>query len=129
MVRKKEKALIKAIAFTAYPCDDVTRARAWYEDALGLTFAGPYVEDGVERYNEAHLGDGCFSLMWSKWVEREPGSGAGVAFEVEDLQAAIQSLRDKRIPIRKFEDGPVCKTVTLRDPEGNKVTLHQKKPR
>jgi catechol 2,3-dioxygenase-like lactoylglutathione lyase family enzyme len=119
--------VIKAIAFTAYPSNDVAGTRAWYENVLGLSFAGPYLEDGVERYNEAHLGDGCFSLMWSKWVGREPGSGAGVAFEVSDIDSATQQLRDNGVIIDLVEDGPVCKTVAVRDPEGNKVTLHQKK--
>jgi catechol 2,3-dioxygenase-like lactoylglutathione lyase family enzyme len=123
------RELIRAIAFTAYPSDDVARTRAWYENILGLSFAGPYLEDDVERYNEAHLGDGCFSLMWSKWVGREPGSGAGVAFEVADIEAAIRSLRDKGVTIDGVEDGPLCKTAAIRDPEGNKVTLHQQKAR
>ena len=65
--------MIKDIAFTAYPSDDVAATRAWYERMLGLRFAGPYVEDGVEKYNEAHLAGGCFSLMASEWVGRSPG--------------------------------------------------------
>jgi hypothetical protein len=57
--------MIKSIAFVAYPSDDVAGTRAWYEGMLGLVFAGAYVEDGVEKYNEAHLGNGSFSLMAS----------------------------------------------------------------
>ena len=55
--------MVKHIAFVAYPSNDVAGTRAWYEKMLGLQFAGPYSEDGVEKYNEVHLGDGCFSLM------------------------------------------------------------------
>ncbi len=40
--------IIKDIAFTAYPSNDVAGTRAWYEEYLGLEFAGPYVEDGLE---------------------------------------------------------------------------------
>lgn len=119
--------MIKHIAFTAYPSNDVAGTRAWYEEKLGLTFAGPYTENGIEKYNEAHLGSGCFSLMASEWVGREPGSGAGIVFEVEDVEAAAQSLRDKGVSVAAIDDGPVCKTVAFSDPEGNKVTLHQKK--
>lgn len=119
--------MIKAIAFTAYPSDDVPSTRAWYEEYLGLAFAGPYVEDGVERYNEAHIGDGCFSLMWSKWVGRDPGSGAGVTFEVSGLDEAVRALLAKGVAIAAIENLPTCKTATLHDPEGNKITLHEKK--
>jgi catechol 2,3-dioxygenase-like lactoylglutathione lyase family enzyme len=119
--------MIKGIAFVAYPSDDVARTRAWYEETLGLVFAGAYVEDGIEKYNEAHLGDGCFSLMASEWVRRPPGSSAGVFFEVDDLEAAMRSLRDKGVALDGVFDGPVCKQASIADPDGNTITLHQKK--
>ncbi|HYK52818.1 MAG TPA: VOC family protein, partial [Candidatus Eremiobacteraceae bacterium] len=107
--------------------DDVASTRAWYETVLGLTFAGPYVEDGVEKYNEAHLATGCFSLMASEWVGRKPGSGARAVFEVDDIDAAVRSLRAKGALVEEIWDGPVCKQTSLSDPEGNKITLHQQK--
>lgn len=119
--------LIKEIAFTAYPSNDVAGTRIWYERVLGLQFAGPYVEDGIEKYNEAHLGNGCFSLMASEWVGREPGSAAGIVFEVTDIEETVRSLRDKGILADDIFDGPVCRQTSLTDPEGNKVTLHEKK--
>jgi predicted enzyme related to lactoylglutathione lyase len=118
--------MIKDIAFTAYPSNDVAGTRAWYEEKLGLIFAGPYVEEGVEKYNESHFGSGCFSVMASEWVGREPGSAAGVVFEVEDIEKATRSLRGKGVMVEDVYEGPVCKQVSFSDPEGNKVTLHQK---
>jgi catechol 2,3-dioxygenase-like lactoylglutathione lyase family enzyme len=118
--------MIKDVAFTAYPSDDVAGTRAWYEDCLGLTFAGPYVEDGVEKYNEAHVGSGCFSLMASEWVGRAPGSAAGIAFEVDDLERDVALLRAKGVAVADIDVGPVCKQTSLNDPEGNRITLHQK---
>lgn len=120
--------MIKDIAYIAYPSDDITRTRAWYERVLGLNFAGPYIEDGIEKYNEAHLATGCFSLMASDWVGRPPGSGAGAVFEVEDIESAVRWLRERGATVEDIWDGPVCKQTSLNDPEGNKVTLHQKKP-
>jgi len=118
---------IKHIAFVAYPSDHVAATRAWYENTLGLTFAGPYIEDGAEKYNEAHLATSCFSLMASEWVGRPPGAGAGAVFEVDDIDAAIHELRDKGVTIDDVFDGPVCKQASFADPEGNKVTLHQRR--
>jgi hypothetical protein len=51
--------MVKDIAFVAYPSDDVAGTRAWYENTLGRTFAGPDIEDGAEKYNEAHLATSC----------------------------------------------------------------------
>jgi predicted enzyme related to lactoylglutathione lyase len=65
--------------------------------------------------------------MASEWVGRPPGSGAGAFFEVEDLDAAIRELRDNGVTIGDVFDGPVCKQVSLADPEGNKITLHQRR--
>jgi catechol 2,3-dioxygenase-like lactoylglutathione lyase family enzyme len=118
---------IKDVAFVAYPSDDVAGTRTWYENTLGLAFAGPYVEHGVEKYNEAHLTTSCFSLMASEWVGRPPGAGAGAVFEVDDIEAAMHELREKRVRVEDVFDGPVCKSVSLADPEGNKITLHEAK--
>jgi catechol 2,3-dioxygenase-like lactoylglutathione lyase family enzyme len=119
--------MITGIAFTAYPSNDVAGTRAWYERTLGLAFAGPYVEDGIEKYNEAHLANGCFSLMAAEWVGRDPGSGAGLVFEVGDLDEAMATLRGQGVMLEDIFDGPVCRQTSLADPEGNKITLHQKK--
>ena len=117
--------MIKEIAFTAYPSNDVKPTREWYEKTLGLKFSAPFAEDGVEKYNEARVGNGYFSLMTHEWMERKPGSGVGVAFEVENMDDAIRELRAKGIDIGDPYETPVCKVTSFDDPEGNKVTLHQ----
>ena len=81
--------MIKEIAFTAYPAKDVAGLRKWYEDKLGFTFSGPYEEDGVEKYNEANVGGGYFSVLTQEWADREPGSASGVVFEVDDIDDTV----------------------------------------
>ena len=117
--------MIKDIAFTGYPCNDVAATRAWYEKNLGLHFAGAYSEDGKEQYNEAHLGSTAFALVTHEWLERPAGTGVGVAFEVEDLEKLITTLRASGLTVSDAYETPVCKMSSLDDPEGNKVTLHQ----
>ena len=117
--------MIKEIAFIAYPSNNVKSAREWYEKTLGMKFGTPFEEDGVEKYNECNLNNGYFSLMTSEWTEREPGTGSGVAFEIDDLDEAIKQLRAKGIEIEDPYVTPVCKIASFNDPEGNKVTLHQ----
>lgn len=120
---------IADIAFTVYPSHDVAAARAWYEKNLGWVFAGPYLEDGVEKYNEAHFPGGCFSLMESQWVGRDPGTAASVYFEVDDLREAIESLRARGVAVEEPFETPVCTQALLHDGEGNRIWLHQRKPR
>jgi len=117
--------VIKEIAFTAYPANDVAALRQWYQDTLGLNFSGPYLEEGVEKYNEAKIGDGYFSLMTHEWIERPAGSASGVVFEVDNIDDTIADLRKKGVAIDDPYATPVCKLTSFEDPEGNKVTLHQ----
>lgn len=119
--------MIKEIAFTAYPCRNVESTRRWYEEKLGLTFAGPYCEDGIEKYNEAHIATGCFSLVSDEWLEGAAGTGIGLAFEVDDLDPMLAALAANGVAASGHFDGPVCKQATVRDPEGNRITLHQRK--
>jgi predicted enzyme related to lactoylglutathione lyase len=116
--------MIKEIAFTSYPAKNVAALRKWYEEHLDLRFSHPYVEDGVEKYNEANVGGGYFSLMSAEW-QAAPGTGSGVTFEVDDLDASIAGLRAKSIEVEEPHVTPVCKLTSFHDPEGNKVTLHQ----
>lgn len=117
--------MVKHIALTAYPSNDVAGTRRWYEETLGLVFAGAYVEDGVEKYNEAHLGDGCFSLMAAEWTHRAPGSASSVYFEIDDLENTVASLEAKGIRIEDRFAGPVCVQASFCDPEGNRITIHE----
>lgn len=117
--------MIKEIAFTAYPAKDVSGLRKWYEEKLGLRFSGPYEEDGVEKYNEAKVGDGYFSILWQGWANRDPGSASGVVFEVDDMDATVADLRKKGIQAEDPYDTPVCRISSFEDLEGNKVSLHQ----
>jgi len=97
--------VIKEIAFTAYPSKDVATLRKWYEDKLGLKFGSPYEEDGVEKYNEANVGGGYFSILWHEWQDRAPGSASGVVFEVDDIDKETAELRGRasrlKTPMRR----------------------------
>ncbi len=117
--------IVKDIAFTAYPSGDVAATRRWYEETLGLRFAGPYVEDDVEKYNETHLGNGTFALIAAEWAGRSPGSAASVYFEVDSVDAWVESLRASGVAIDERFEGPVCKQASFRDPEGNRVAIHE----
>lgn len=115
--------MVKDIAFTAYPARDVQALRAFYADALGLNFTGPFEEGGVLKYDEARVGTGWFSVMTSEWGLSGPA--ASIAFEVDDIEKSFAELRAKGVKTDEIHDTPVCRLGSFTDPEGNKVTLHQ----
>lgn len=115
--------MIKDIAFSAYPAKNVGALRDFYSNVLGLTFTGPFAEDGVLKYDEAQVGSGWFSVMTNDWLEVAPSGG--VAFEVDNIDKTVEDLRSKGVTVENIYDTPVCRLTSFNDPEGNKVTLHQ----
>jgi predicted enzyme related to lactoylglutathione lyase len=51
-----------------------------------------------------------------------------VALEVKDFRAAVASLGEHNVPIIVGPiEMPTCRMATVRDPDGNKLTLHRRK--
>jgi predicted enzyme related to lactoylglutathione lyase len=117
--------VIKEIAFSAYPAADVRKLHEFYTKTLGVPLGEPMEFDGVAGYAEGKVGEGYFALLLDEWLDRPKGSGAGVAFEVDDLDKMSAELRAKGIEVSEPMVFPVCKLANFTDPEGNKVTLHQ----
>lgn len=118
--------MIKEIAYTAYPAKDVKALRDWYHDTLGLTFSNPYEENGKLQYDEAAVGNnGWFSLMTNEWIGAPPGSASGIVFEVDDIEKERNQLVSRGVKSEEIYDTPVCRVFSFKDPEGNKVSMHQ----
>ncbi|GAC1657404.1 MAG: VOC family protein [Vulcanimicrobiaceae bacterium] len=117
--------MIKEIAFTVYPANDVANVAAFYSDVLGLNMTNKHEEDGKMQYAEYTVGNGYFGVMTHEWMEREAGSASGIGFEVDDLDAWLKTLESKGVKVEKPYDTPVCRVSSVSDPDGNKVTFHQ----
>lgn len=65
--------------------------------------------------------------MMPDW--KPAAQGGIVGLEVEDFDAAVARLRadDVRFLYDPFET-PVCRMVTVLDPDGNAITIHKRKP-
>jgi predicted enzyme related to lactoylglutathione lyase len=120
MVRCKE------IAFVAYPVTDMARARRFYEGLLGFKPNAPLTSDNP-HWIEYDLGPGTIGIGSSpQWLPSPDGPSA--AIEVEDFDGAIATLRQHNVPIIIGPmDFPSCQMATVRDPDGNKLTLHKRK--
>jgi predicted enzyme related to lactoylglutathione lyase len=110
------------IAFSVYPVTDLKRAREFYERTLGLK-PGMVYEGENQGYIEYEIGPGVLAI----------GAGSeqlrpSVALEVENFDAAIAELRESGA---KFGidplDLPDCRMAAIVDPDGNTITIHQRK--
>jgi len=117
---------IKGIGFVGVPVTDLKRARAFYEDVLGLKISdemmgGKWIEYGV--------GDDTLAIanVSDTWTPSDQGTGA--ALEVEDFDEAISRLKDRQVRFvaEPFET-PCCHMAVIQDPDGNKLMIHKLKP-
>jgi catechol 2,3-dioxygenase-like lactoylglutathione lyase family enzyme len=117
--------MFKKIAFTMFSVDDAMRARAFYEDVLGLT-RGLASPDGV--WTEYDLpGGGCLALFrHPDLAAARPAGGASVAFEVADLDALNHRLTAAGVTYQgNIVHGPNCRMSNIVDSEGNAIILHE----
>jgi predicted enzyme related to lactoylglutathione lyase len=118
--------MFKRVAFTMYPVTDMVRARAFYEETLGLPKSrngatSPWVEFDLP-------GGGCLAI--TNVSESEPSASAGgmIALEVEDLDALVRDLKSKGAAIvGEGIEGPGCHMAVVKDPDGNALILHRLK--
>lgn len=114
---------LQKVAFTMFPVEDAARARAFYEEVLGLR-RGLASANGM--WTEYDLpGGGCLALFCHPQAAGKPG-GASIAFEVSDLDALNARLRAAGVTYRgDVVHGPNCRMSNIVDSEGNGIILHQ----
>jgi predicted enzyme related to lactoylglutathione lyase len=116
----------KEIAFVAYPVTDVIRARKFYEDVLGFKPNAP-LKSETQAWIEYDIGAGTLGIGSSEqWNLSQ--DGPSVALEVDDFNAAVATLREHNVQIIIGPlEMPTCYMATVRDPDGNKLTIHRRK--
>lgn len=117
--------MIKKIAFTMYPVENLERARNFYEKILNLKASKLSAEGQWVEYDLP--GGGCFCITnLAQGVKPSGDRGGSVAFEVENIDKLVTELKakDVRVKVDTFPT-PVCKIAVILDSEGNAVTLHQ----
>jgi predicted enzyme related to lactoylglutathione lyase len=119
------RQMIKGIAFTGSSVTDMKRARAFYENVLGLN---PSEEMAGGKWIEYEVGGGTFAItnIDPEWTPSEQGTA--IAFEVDDMDVTIGKLKKSgaKFFLDKSET-PVCWTAIIYDPDRNKVVIHKRK--
>jgi predicted enzyme related to lactoylglutathione lyase len=111
-------------AFVAIAVSDAERARKFYQETLELNpsttaMGGAWVEYDL---GPVTIGVGCHPAWKSS------RDGTTVAFEVEDIDAAIAKLKERGVTFdMEKTETPVCWMAQFRDPDGNKLVAHKRK--
>ena len=119
--------MFSKVAFTMYPVVDAARARAFYEDTLGLT-VGIHSPNG--EWTEYDLpGGGCLALFRTADILPSASAGGSVALEVDDLDALNARLHDEGVTyLSEMVYAPACRMSIILDSEGNSLILHERHP-
>jgi predicted enzyme related to lactoylglutathione lyase len=122
--------LANAPLTTILPVLDLARARAFYEQKLGLR-GGRSKPDGKYEYP---VGNGALALFQRSSATK--ADHTAVSFAVRDINAAIRELESRGVTFHDY-DLPGLKTVEhvcvlgsekaawFSDPEGNILCLHE----
>ena len=125
MKRAVSPGMVKEMAFTAYSVRDVPRAQQFYRDTLGLRPGELF----SEHWAEFEVGNTTFGVGNGEPLGYPPGKSSGAVFEVDDINAMRERLKEKGVEVSEVHESPVCFSVFASDPEGNKFGIHQRKPK
>ncbi|MDN5941898.1 MAG: VOC family protein [Nitrospira sp.] len=115
------------IAVASYPVTDLKRARQFYEGVLGLKEARFIGKEG-KGFVEYDIGKSTLAIGNGAPDWKPSAGGGSVALEVDDFDSAINRLRASGCGFRlEPMETPVCHMAIVSDPDGNSVTIHQRK--
>lgn len=116
---------ITGMDFSGYMVKDAARAIDFYREVLRLEPVMVYPDN---RGAEYELADGTTFGLWGgggKVMPFQPSNG--ILFAVDDLEAAVDAVKARGIPVVMETETPVCRMAMINDTEGNTITLHKRK--
>jgi catechol 2,3-dioxygenase-like lactoylglutathione lyase family enzyme len=94
-------------AFSGFSVDDLARAKAFYAETLGLKV------DDEGAGLRLHLPGGGGVFVYPK-DDHQPATFTILNFEVDNIDAAVDALRDKGVQFEHYEDIPTDEKGVLR---------------
>jgi catechol 2,3-dioxygenase-like lactoylglutathione lyase family enzyme len=117
-------------AYSGFAVDDADKARAFYEDALGLRVSA----EGMGGLLRLHLGSGADVLVYPK-PGHVPATFTVLNFPVPDIEKAVDELTSRGVRFEHYENPPTDERGIMRaggpliawftDPAGNIFSVLQ----
>ena len=118
-------------ATSGFAIRDLNEAREFYEGTLGLEVEVLDAEHGLTRLK---LAEECDVLMYLS-ADMRPASYTMLNFEVDDIDAAVDSLVERGVTIERYDGfehdakgivrGPGPQIAWFEDPSGNVLSVLQ----
>ena len=115
-------------AFSSFSVDDLSRAKSFYGETLGLEVS----EDRMGL--ELHLANGCNVFVYTK-ADHTPATFTILNFLVDDVSHVVDSLADTGVHFEKYDEGELktdekgifsgegMKIAWFKDPAGNYLSI------
>lgn len=125
----EKKSLLRDVA-VRYQVKDVERAIEFYTTHLGFTLekkSGPVGQISKHGFLVWLSGPGASgSREMPDGRLQEPGGWNRLVVNIDDLQAAIETMKKEGLHFRnEMEKGPAGSQILLEDPDGNPIELFQ----
>ena len=115
--------------YAGFAVDDVAKAKAFYAEKLGVF----QVVDVGPGLLSLQAGNGYAVLIYEK-DGHEPAQHTILNFPVDDIEAAVDALREAGVEFEQYDEGPIKtnekgiatpgpKQAWFRDPAGNIVSV------
>ena len=118
---------VRAIDFIMLGVADMDRALRFYRDTLGMDFPLGGGGDDWKEFDSPPVAFALDRVRGNRAEGATPGLVA-LALAVDDVDAAVEELRAKGVPIVKEPwEADVCYQAVIRAPDGNEIILHRRK--
>ncbi|MBA2530602.1 MAG: VOC family protein [Nocardioidaceae bacterium] len=123
----------KSEAFSGFSVDDLSRAKTFYSETLGLEVSDV---EGMDGLLTLHLAGNRNVLVYAK-SDHTPASFTILNFPVGDIGAAVDGLFERGVTLERYEDlgdadakgvyrdGPGPAIAWFKDPAGNVLSVLQ----
>ena len=118
------------LELVAVPVTDVDRAKAFYVEQAGFHPDHDHVvSDDVRFVQLTPPGSACSIAIGKGVTDADPGSVRGLQLVVEDVEAAREELVSRGAEVSDVADFPWGSFVFFADPDGNRWSVQQIRPR
>jgi predicted enzyme related to lactoylglutathione lyase len=112
------------------PVSDVDRAKAFYTEQAGFTAdVDITVSEEVRFVQLTPPGSACSIALGKGLTEAEPGSVQGMQLVVTDIDDAYAELTGRGVEVSDIKQFPWGRFVFFADPDGNRWSVQELKPR
>ena len=115
---------VRGTDFMVYLVQDIEKSIAFFQDDLGMTLT----ERPIPNWAEFEATPTTLALYQPERGAPGASGNVSIGLAVDNVVTAVEQLKAKGVTVYlEPMETPVCWIATIADPDGNAVTLHQRK--